>query len=199
MYLPRLQRALWVAACFGAIGSCSGGREHAGPPANQDDICAIFAERPGWRDAIFASARKWGAPAAVQMAILWRESGFRARARTRRTYFLGMVPTGHVSTAYGFAQAIDGTWAWYRRDTGNSGARRSRFADAADFVGWYMAKSATTNGIGMNDAYNQYLAYHEGHAGHRRGSWRAKTWLQHVAAKVAGRAVSYRGQLRGCS
>ncbi|MEM0942873.1 MAG: hypothetical protein AAGI70_02900, partial [Pseudomonadota bacterium] len=91
-----------------------------GPPRAQNDVCAIFAERPAWRDAIRASALKWGAPEAVQMAIIWRESSFRAEARPPRTYFAGVVPTGRVSSAYGFAQAIDGTWDWYRviLDTG---------------------------------------------------------------------------------
>ena len=62
-----------------------------------------------------------------------------------------------------------------------------------------MSRSRKANGIGMNDAYNQYLAYHEGHAGHRKGSYRAKGWLIGVAEKVAGQAARYRGQLRGCS
>ena len=48
-----------------------------------------------------------------------------------------------------------------------------------------MAKSFTQNGIGMNDAYNHYLAYHEGHAGHRRGSFRAKSpgcWVSPIGS-----------------
>ena len=50
----------------------------------------------------------------------------------------------------------------------------------------------------MNDAYNQYLAYHEGHAGHRRGTYRAKSWLMQTAEKVASQAARYRGQIRNC-
>ena len=177
----------------------SGGSRQADVPGNQHDLCAIFAERPQWRDAALASAKRWGAPVPVQMAIIWRESSFRAEARAPRKYLLGVIPNGHVSSAYGFAQAIDGTWNWYREETGNSGADRTDFADAVDFVGWYMAKSFTDNGIGMNDAYNQYLAYHEGHAGHRRGSYNAKAWLLAVADRVADRAEDYRTQYRGCS
>jgi len=197
--LRQLRRALWAAALFGLAGSCSGGRDRTDAPSNQEDICAIFAERPEWRDATFAAAQKWGAPVPVQMAIIWRESSFRGDVRPGRTYTLGFIPNGHVSSAYGYAQAIDGTWDWYRRDSGNADADRADFADAADFVGWYMAKSVVENGIGLHDAYNHYLAYHEGHAGHRRGSYQAKSWLMEVATKVAGRAVSYRGQLSGCS
>lgn len=194
--------ALWNRLSVAALGlvvlnACSGGYD--GPPRAQNDVCAIFAERPDWRDAMVASSRKWGAPIPVQMAIIWRESSFRSDVRPPKRYFLGIIPNGNISSAYGFAQAIDGTWDWYRKDSGNSGADRTDFDDAADFVGWYMSKSNRTNGIGMNDAYNQYLAYHEGHAGHRRGSYRAKGWLMNVAEKVAGQAARYRGQLRGCS
>ncbi|MEM8699783.1 MAG: hypothetical protein AAGF44_11455, partial [Pseudomonadota bacterium] len=94
---------------------------------------------------------------------------------------------------------IDGTWDWYRRDSGNSGADRNDFEDAADFVGWYMAKTQRSNGVGMFDAFNQYLNYHEGHAGYRRGSWRNKGWLQRAARQVAEQAARYRGQLSRCS
>ncbi len=196
MTLPMIYKVAFVAA-MSVLTSCAGG-SYSGPPRAQNDICAIFAERPEWRDAVAASQRKWGAPVPVQMAIMWRESSFRSNVRPPKKYFLGIIPNGNVSSAYGYAQAIDGTWDWYRRSTGNSGADRTDFDDAADFVGWYMAQSRDMNGIGMNDAYNQYLAYHEGHAGHRRGSYNAKNWLTGVAQKVAGQAARYRGQLRNC-
>lgn len=198
MNLPLFLRAIGLACAVLVVGSCSGGGGYSDAPRNQDDICAIFAQRPEWRDATIASARKWGAPVPVQMAIIWRESSFRGAVRPRKKYILGVIPNGHVSSAYGFAQAIDGTWDWYRENTGNSRADRTSFADAADFVGWYMAQSFTQNGIGMNDAYNQYLAYHEGHAGHRRGSYNAKSWLLAVADRVSDQANNYRAQYLRC-
>lgn len=168
-------------------------------PRSQNDVCAIFAERPEWREAARKSARKWSAPVEVQMAIIWRESSFRARAKTPRTYFVGIIPTGRISSAYGYAQAIDGTWDWYRRDTGNSSARRADFGDATDFIGWYMSKTAHSNGIQMADAYNQYLNYHEGHAGFRSGRWRKKSWLRNAAEAVSAQAKRYRHQLKRCA
>ena len=132
------------------------------------------------------------------MAIMWRESSFRADARPPRTYALGVIPWGRQSSAYGYAQAIDGTWDWYREDTGNSGADRDDFEDAADFVGWYMAKTRTSNSIAMTDAYNQYLAYHQGHAGYRSGRWKSVSWLKNAAAAVSRQARRYEGQLAGC-
>ena len=65
-------------------------------------------------------------------------------------------------------------------------------------MGWYMAKTVKTNGVHPNDAYRQYLAYHEGHSGYARGSYNSKAWLQNVAAKVQRRADTYAEQLRYC-
>jgi hypothetical protein len=180
-----------------AVGSCTSPPSRQ--PSAQGDICTIFAERPDWQNAMIGSAARWGAPIEVQMAIIWKESSFRAQARPRKIYALGIVPWGRASSAYGYAQAIDGTWNWYRTETGNSGADRDDFEDAADFVGWYMAKTMMKNGIRMQDAFNQYLAYHEGHTGFRRGDWQTKNWLKRTATQVAERAVRYRGQLRRCS
>ena len=195
----RTVRGLAASAAVFLFMSCSdrGRMAEEDPPTRQDDICAIFDQRPHWRAPIYASARKWGAPVPVQMAIIWRESSFRSKVRPPQRVFMG-VATGHISSAYGFAQAIDGTWEWYRRETGNMGAERTYWRDATDFVGWYMAKSFAMNGVGMHDAFNQYLAYHEGHTAHRNGSYRAKPWLTEVAAQVAGQAARYRGQLRLC-
>ncbi|MFK7942683.1 MAG: transglycosylase SLT domain-containing protein [Paracoccaceae bacterium] len=188
--MPRLKRLRGAlsASTLVIMAACGGGDRAEAPPKNQNDICAIFDQRPGWEDAMIASSNRWGAPVPVQMAIMWRESSFRSSVR----------PPGRVSSAYGFAQAIDGTWDWYREDTGNSSADRTDFEDAADFIGWYMSKSRSANNIPMYDAYNQYLAYHEGHAGHRRGSYNAKEWLPPVADRVADQAARYARQLPGC-
>lgn len=178
------------------VGSCSSSPE--GPPRTVNDICAIFEERPEWRDAVLDSARRWDAPVEVQMAILWHESRFRAEARPPKRYAFGVIPAGRLSSAYGFPQAIDGTWEWYREETGNGGADRDDFEDAADFVGWYMAKTAELNSVPMFDAFHHYMNYHEGHTGFRRGNWRGSQALRQVATRVADQAVRYRGQLRRC-
>lgn len=179
------------------IAGCASSRS-SGPPTAQHDLCAVFAQYPEWHDIARDVERRWGAPVPVMMAIMQQESSFRADARPPVQY-AGIIPIGRASSAYGFAQAIDGTWDWYREETGNSGADRTEFEDAADFVGWYMAKTVASNGVGMHDTRNQYLAYHEGHAGFRRGSYNEKAWLLAVADRVAQRAVTYRGQLGGCS
>ena len=127
-----------------------------------------------------------------------QESSFVHDAKPPKKYFLWVVPAGRVSSAYGYSQAIDSTWDWYRQDTGRWGADRDDFDDAADFVGWYMNKTKKINGVSMDDAVSQYLAYHEGHKGFRRGTFKQKRWLMDVAQRVATQASRYRTQLRGC-
>ena len=195
-YLPRLRVVGCALIVLLAVGSCAS--KPKGPPESVDNICTIFAERPEWRATVEASALRWGAPVDVQMAILWQESGFRPKARAPKRYLAGFVPWGRASSAYGYAQAIDGTWDWYRQETGNRGARRSDFEDAADFVGWYMAKTLVLNNVPMRDAYHQYLNYHEGHTGYRRGDWQNKDWLKAAANRVASQAALYRMQLASC-
>jgi hypothetical protein len=50
-----------------------------------------------------------------------------------------------------------------------------------------------------SDVYNQYLAYHEGHAGFRRGSYKKKKWLMKIAKSVQKRAINYSAQLARCT
>ena len=105
---------------------------------------------------------------------------------------------GRQSSAYGYSQALDGTWDEYRRETGKRSAKRDRIRDATDFMGWYMNKSREKNGIPLTDARNQYLAYHEGNTGYARGTYRSKTWLLRVASKVEARSQMYQTQLATC-
>jgi len=168
------------------------------PPPNMNDACAIAKDRRAWMRDMERTERKWGVPVPVQMSTIYHESKFEAKARTPVRWVLGVIPMGRRSSAYGFAQAIDGTWDWYRDSTGNRWAKRDRFGDASDFIGWYMDRTEKANGIAKHDARNQYLAYHEGHTGYARGSWRNKSWLVRVADSVADRAAMYDRQLRSC-
>lgn len=194
MYMSRLAGAVLIALL---AGSCASRPDR--PPSDQANLCAIFDERPEWQEAVTASARRWGAPVPVQMAILWKESGFRANAKPPKKHILGFIPWGRRSSAYGYPQAIDGTWDWYRDETGNRGADRDDFDDAADFVGWYMSRTSRVNGVPMHDAYSHYIAYHQGHAGYRSGRWKQVAWLKRVAGEVNSRSHVYSRQLSRCS
>ncbi len=179
-----------------AVASCGGG--YNTPPRNLDNACSIIQQRPEYLKAFRKTQKRWGVPVHVQMATIYHESRFRGDARTPHQYVLGVIPVGRQSSAYGYSQALDGTWDDYRRETGNRRAKRDRISDATDFMGWYMRKSYERNGIALYDARNQYLAYHEGHSGFTRGSYHAKPWLMRVAAQAEARAQMYQAQLATC-
>lgn len=176
--------------------SCSTGYKTA--PNNIDDACSIIAQRPEYMRAFRKAERKWGVPVHVQMATIYQESKFISNARTPHKYVLGVLPTGRQSSAYGYGQALDGTWDEYRRVSGHRGAKRDNIKDATDFMGWYFNKTLQTNGIPLDDAQNQYLAYHEGHSGYANGSYKSKAWLMRVASEVDSRSTIYALQLTDC-
>jgi hypothetical protein len=179
------------------LSACAG--SSLSPPSNITNACVMKAERPEWFEAMSRTQVKWGPPVSVQLATIYRESKFVGDAKTPKKYAFGIIPRGRISSAYGYAQAIDGTWDWYRDDTGRRFASRTNFSDASDFIGWYMNRTVVENGIPVTDAYRQYLAYHEGHAGYRRGSYRAKAFLLRAADEVKAIERRYAAQLRQCS
>ena len=78
------------------------------------------------------------------------------------------------------------------------GGSGNRLDDAVDFVGWYAGVIGRATGIAPDDPFHLYLAYHEGHGGYKRGSYRKKKSLQRVANKVASNASNYGAQLKRC-
>ncbi len=191
--MSRLLRATLVLLL---LASCGGGRQSA--PRNLDDACAFIDEKPQYYSAMRATERKWGVPIYVQMAAIHQESKFIGNAKTPHQFALGIIPMGRQSSAYGFSQALDGTWDEYRKDQHRRNAKRDRISDATDFMGWYMTGTYAKLGIPMDDARNQYLAYHEGRSGYARGSYRDKPWLMDVADRVQSRADMYQTQLILC-
>ena len=180
---------------FGSCGIISSGSA----PENIDNACSIIEQRPHYLRAFKKTQRRWGVPVNVQMAIIHQESSFKANAKTPMRYIFGIIPRGRQSSAYGYAQALDGTWQEYKDSAGRYIARRNNIRDATDFMGWYMNETKRRNGIRLTDAKNQYLAYHEGHTGFSRGSYRKKSWLISVANKVSSRSAKYKRQLRQCN
>jgi hypothetical protein len=191
-----MSRTLRALILLMLVASCGGGNYSA--PRNLDNACAILRERPQYARAFRAVERRWGVPVHVQMATIYQESKFIGNARTPLRYTLGVIPVGRQSSAYGYSQALDGTWEEYQRDTGRWRAKRDDIGDATDFMGWYMNQTRERNGIPLWDARNQYLAYHEGHTGYARGSYNRKSWLVRIAGEVGSRAGMYESQLRSC-
>ena len=169
------------------------------PPEQVGNVCDIFREKSGWYgDAKDARAR-WGVPISVSMAFMYQESRFVATAKPPRKKIFGVIPGPRPSDSYGYSQAKESTWDWYQRSTGNYGADRDDFGDAIDFIGWYNNVSNKELGISKQDAFRLYLAYHEGHGGYRKQSYRSKEWLIDVARKVDRQAQRYNSQLQQCA
>lgn len=167
-------------------------------PKNISNVCEIFKEREDWWDDANDMNDRWGTPIHVVMAMMYQESSFKADAAPPMEYFLGFIPIGRVSSAYGYSQAKTVTWDEYKKESGNGWADRDDFDDAVDFMGWYTNKTYRLNKVSKWDAKNQYLNYHEGWGGYKRKTYRKKAWLVRVANKVDARAKRYAQQLRGC-
>ena len=178
------------------LGSC--GVRDGSAPRNLENACSIITERPHYTRAFKQAERNWGVETHVLMAMIYQESKFISDNRPPHQFALGVIPTGRQSSALGYSQALDGTWDEYLQQQGRRGANRTNINDATDFMGWYMSLSKRENGIALNDTYNQYLAYHDGRTGWRRGSYRSKPWLIRIAGEVRDRAVMYDAQLRTC-
>ncbi|MDR0809316.1 MAG: lytic transglycosylase [Gemmobacter sp.] len=192
-----MSRLLRASILLLLLASCGGGSRFSAP-RNLDDACAIMRERPEYYRAMKTTERRWGIPVHVQMATIHQESKFIGNARTPHRFVLGIIPMGRQSTAYGYSQALDGTWEEYQNETRNRSARRDRIEDATDFMGWYMDGTAQRLGVSKGDARSQYLAYHEGRTGFINRSYEGKSWLVDVADRVQSRSDRYAGQLSTC-
>lgn len=186
-------RAVFLSgACF-LLSSCL-----ASQPNNITNVCSIFEDRRSWYKAAKAAENRWGIPVAVNMAFIYQESSFKSRARPERTRFLWVLPGPRPSSAFGYAQALDSTWADYEARSGNRRASRADFDDAVDFVAWYNAGTTRQSNIAPHDARNLYYAYHEGNGGYQRGTYREKAWLIDAANRVQANADRFVGQLNAC-
>lgn len=183
--------------CSGALLALAG---CASQPTRINDVCAVFEQRDGffnnWRSSAEDSASRYGVPVHVLMATVRKESGFQSNARPPRSKVLGFIPWTRPSSAYGYSQALDGTWATYKAESGNFAARRSNFDDAVDFIGWYHARSSSALGIDPGDTYRLYLAYYLGWSGYKRGNW--APGIDKVARDTDAMARTYATQLAQC-
>ena len=168
------------------------------PPKHTNNICHIFDEKNGWYKKAKKASKKWGISIGTNMAFMYQESRFIAKAKPPRKKYLGFIPGPRLSSAYGFSQAKNETWRWYKKSTGRHGADRNDFDDAIDFIAWYNHISVKKKGISSSNTYALYLAYHEGHGGYSRGTYKKKRWLKDVARKVERRAIRYNAQLNSC-
>lgn len=200
-------RAALLALSTAALVSCASAK----PPSRIDDICVIFKEKRSWRRAVRKASRRWDISTPILMAFVKQESSFRGRVRPRLKKWvrfvtpkfmepmIGYLPGTRLSDSKGYSQALRSTWDLYRKDAGRSRlARRTSFKDSVDFIGWYNDQSARRLEIARGDAYNLYMAYHEGWGGFERRTWDRKLWLWEVGRSVTRQARDYDRQLEDC-
>ena len=166
-------------------------------PKNTADGCSIFSERYIWYKHAKKTEKKWGTPIYIQLAIIKMESDFNWLAKPPRQKLFKVVPYKRPSSSFGYSQAVKGTWKQYKDETGNKFARRTRFKDSVDFIGWYTNKTEKILKISKKDSFRQYIAYHEGWGNYK--NYKKKQKIKLLAKKVEKQSNKYKHQLAKCS
>ena len=165
-------------------------------PQNTSNSCKIFDERYFWYKHSKKVEKKWGTPIHIQLAIIKMESDFDWLAKPPRQKLFKIIPFKRPSSSFGYSQAVKGTWGQYKNETGNMLATRTRFKDSVDFIGWYSNKTESILKISKNDAFRQYLAYHEGWGNFKY--YKNNKKVIRLAKKVAKQSNIYKNQLSKC-
>lgn len=123
--------------------------------------------------------------------MIHQESKFHANAKN-----------GH-SSAFGYAQALDGTWKVFQKDV-KSDAKRNSFNDSSKFIDWYMSRLAHKLHLETSDSFDLYLAYMLGEGGYKNylnnkyQSNHAILKKEAIAAKVRLKSQVYNLELQNC-
>ena len=165
-------------------------------PKNTANSCSIFDEKYLWYKHAKKTEKKWGTPIYLQLAIIKMESSFHWLAKPPRQKLFKIVPYKRPSSSFGYSQAIKGTWKQYKEETGNKFARRSRFKDSVDFIGWYTNKTEKILKVSKNDSFKQYVAYHEGWGNYKY--YKKNKKVIDLANKVKKQSEIYKKQLIKC-
>jgi len=165
-------------------------------PKNTSSSCSIFDEKYLWYKHAKKVEDKWGTPIYIQLAIIKMESNFDWLAKPNRQKIFKVIPFTRPSSSFGYSQAVKGTWKQYRNETGNKLASRTSFKDSVDFIGWYTNKTESILKIPKQDAFRQYLAYHEGWGAYKNYKNNQKVII--LAKKVKNHSDKYKSQLKKC-
>ena len=165
-------------------------------PKNTANSCSIFSERYLWYKHAKKTEKKWGTPIYLQLAIIKMESSFDWLAKPPRQKLFKIVPYKRPSSSFGYSQAVKGTWKQYKDETGNKYATRARFKDSVDFIGWYTSKTEKILKVPKTDAFNQYIAYHEGWGNYK--NYKNNKKVINLANRVEKQSNIYKKQLSDC-
>ncbi len=166
-------------------------------PSNTSNSCSIFDEKYLWYKHAKSTEKKWGTPVYIQLAIIKMESDFDQLAKPPRQKLFKVIPYKRPSSSFGYSQAVKGTWQQYKNETGNKFATRARFKDSVDFIGWYTNKTESILKISKNDAFKQYIAYHEGWGNYK--NYKKNKKVIRLAKRVEKQSNLYKKQLSQCS
>ena len=165
-------------------------------PKNTSNSCSIFDQKYLWYKHAKKTEKKWGTPVYLQLAIINMESSFNRFAKPPRQKLFKVVPYKRPSSSFGYSQAVKGTWKQYKDETGNKFATRARFKDSVDFIGWYTNKTEKILNVSKNDAFKQYIAYHEGWGNYK--NYKNNKKVIGLANKVENQSNIYKKQLSNC-
>ena len=165
-------------------------------PQNTSNSCSIFNEKYFWYKHAKSTEKKWGTPIYVQLAIIKMESDFHWLAKPQRQKIFKVIPFKRQSSSFGYSQAVKGTWEQYKNETGNKFATRARFKDSVDFIGWYTDKTESILKISKQDAFRQYIAYHEGWGAYK--DYKNNQKVIGLAKRVKNQSDKYKSQLQEC-
>ena len=166
-------------------------------PQNTSNSCKIFDERYLWYKYSKKVEQKWGTPIHIQLAIIKMESDFDWLAKPPRQKLFKVIPFKRPSSSFGYSQAVKGTWEQYKNETGNKLATRARFKDSVDFIGWNTNKTNSILKISLQDAFKQYIAYHEGWGNYKH--YKKNKKVINLATKVEKQSKIYKKQFSKCS
>ena len=189
-FLEKIYKKILFILLLFIISACSS------VPKNTSNSCAIFSERYLWYKYAKKTEEKWGTPIYIQLAIIKMESDFDWLAKPARQKIFKIIPFKRPSSSFGYSQAVKGTWEQYKNETGNKLATRTRFKDSVDFIGWYTNKTESILNISKQDAFRQYLAYHEVWGAYKDYNKNQK--VIGLAKKVKNQSDKYKYQLKKC-
>ena len=132
----------------------------------------------------------------IQLAFIKFESDFHWLAKPKRQKLFKIIPFKRPSSSFGYSQAVKGTWKQYKEEQNKPLALRTRFKDSVDFIGWYTNKSSKLLKIPKNDAFKQYIAYHEGWGNYK--NYKKNKKVIGLAKKVERQSNKYKNQLSKC-
>ena len=165
-------------------------------PTNTSNSCLIFNEKYLWYKHTKKVEQKWGTPIYIQLAIIKMESDFDWLAKPARQKIFKVIPYKRPSSSFGYSQAVKGTWRQYKTETGNKIATRTRFKDSVDFIGWYTSKTEKILKVSKQDAFKQYIAYHEGWGNYK--NYKNNKMVINLAKRVEKQSSIYKKQLSDC-